>query len=172
MIRARTDRVEATKALAAALADVLGPGDLVVLTGDLGAGKTAFVQGLAAALDVTEPVTSPTFTLAHRYEGRMRVHHLDVYRFEHLDEVLDVDLPELLEDDGITLIEWGDAIRPALPPDLLEIRLRLGAGEHDRELEVEARGAAWRARERALAAALAPWAHDGPATGAGGSVGC
>jgi tRNA threonylcarbamoyladenosine biosynthesis protein TsaE len=172
MIRARTDRVEATRALAAALADLLVPGDLLVLTGDLGAGKTAFVQGLAGALGVTEQVTSPTFTLAHRYEGRMRIHHLDVYRFEHLDEVLDIDLPELLEDGGVTVIEWGDAIRPALPPELLEIRLHLGAGHDDREVEVEPRGGPWLARRRALVEALAPWAADGGAGAAGGAAGC
>ena len=168
MIRARTHDVEGTRSLAAALAELVRPGDLVVLAGDLGAGKTAFVQGFAAALGVTDVVTSPTFTLAHRYQGRMPVHHLDVYRFEHLDEVLDVDLPELLEDGGVTLIEWGDAIRPVLPPDLLEVHLRLGAGPDDRELELVPRGDRWHARRAALVEHLAPWRVESGDHGGGG----
>ena len=75
-----TATVEQTRALGAAVADIVARRDLLVLVGDLGAGKTAFTQGFAAALDVDEPVTSPTFTLANRYEGRLIVNHLDVYR--------------------------------------------------------------------------------------------
>ncbi len=121
MLIARTASPEQTRELAAALAGLCRSGDLILLVGDLGAGKTTFTQGFAAALDVTTPVTSPTFTLAHRYDGRMRVHHLDVYRLEHLSEVYDLDLPELLEDGAVTLIEWGDAIAAALPPQYLEL---------------------------------------------------
>ncbi|MGH9216286.1 MAG: tRNA (adenosine(37)-N6)-threonylcarbamoyltransferase complex ATPase subunit type 1 TsaE, partial [Acidimicrobiales bacterium] len=109
---ARTSSVEATQGLAAALASLAQPGDLVVLAGDLGAGKTAFVQGFGRGLGVGEPITSPTFTLVQEYMGRLPVHHVDVYRLGHLSEVVDLGLSELLDDEGIVLIEWGDAILP------------------------------------------------------------
>lgn len=149
-----TASVEQTRALAAALAAVVESGDLVVLAGDLGAGKTAFVQGLARALGVDEPVTSPTFTLANRYEGRLVVNHLDVYRVEDLTEVRDLALPELLED-GVTLIEWGDVILPALPADRLDIRITFGDGDDDRCWEIVAQGPRWEARMSEVEAAIA-----------------
>lgn len=166
MIRVRTRGVEETRALAAALAELARPGDLVVLAGDLGAGKTAFTQGFGRALGVAEPITSPTFTLAREYEGRLRLHHLDVYRFEQLDEVLDVALPELLDDGGVTVVEWGDVLYAVLPADLLEVRLELGDGDDDRVISVRPVGERWAARQRALAAALAPWVE--PDAGGGG----
>ena len=161
MIRLRTTSVEATRELAAALAELLRGGDLIVLAGDLGAGKTAFTQGLGRALGIHELITSPTFTLARQYEGRLRLHHLDVYRFDATAEVLDVGLAELLDDaDAVTVIEWGDAILPELPPNLLEVRLTLGEGDDDRDLALRMVGDGWAARRRALTTALKPWAVE------------
>ena len=80
----------------------------------------------AAGLGVTDRITSPTFTLVHVYEGRLPVHHLDVYRLEQLSEALDLGLPEMLDEGGVVLIEWGDAILPVLPHDFLEVRLTFG----------------------------------------------
>jgi tRNA threonylcarbamoyladenosine biosynthesis protein TsaE len=159
VIACATDSADATRRLAAKLADVVADGDVVVLVGDLGAGKTVFVQGLAVALGVTGPVTSPTFTLANRYEGRIIVNHLDVYRFESLDEVHDLDLPELLES-GVTLIEWGDTIASVLPPDQLEVRIVLGAGDDERLLRFRPTGPRWQARRGRLETALAEWVDD------------
>jgi tRNA threonylcarbamoyladenosine biosynthesis protein TsaE len=122
MIFVRTTSAQATKALAAALAELARPGDLLLLAGDLGAGKTAFTQGFGAALGVDGPITSPTFTLVNTYEGRLELNHLDVYRLEALSEVLDLGVPEMLDEGGVTVIEWGDAVAPALPADYLEIR--------------------------------------------------
>lgn len=145
--------VDDTRAVAARLAGDVRPGDLLLLEGDLGAGKTAFVQGLAAALGSREPVTSPTFTLAHRYRGgRLTVHHLDVYRLETVDEAADLGLDELLDDDAVTVIEWGDRLRAVLPGDRLEIAIRLGEGDDDRTLELVAEGPRWDATLRALEA--------------------
>ncbi len=158
---ATTSSVDATRSLAEALAGVASPGDLLVLAGDLGAGKTTFTQGLGRGLGVTSPVTSPTFTLAQRYQGRLTLHHLDVYRLDHLAEVADLALPELLDDGGVVCIEWGDAIRPALPADLLEVRLAFGPGDDDRIITFEPIGRRWAARLGALAAALAPWVAGG-----------
>jgi tRNA threonylcarbamoyladenosine biosynthesis protein TsaE len=152
----RTDDVEATRALAGAIAAVVDDGDLLVLVGDLGAGKTAFTQGLARALDVTDPVTSPTFTLANRYEGRLVVNHLDVYRLEALEESRDLALPELLEE-GVTLVEWGDTILPALPADRLDVRITFGAGDDDRRIDLTPVGPRWAARADTLVEILAPW---------------
>lgn len=157
MITAITHGVDETRALAGALAELARPGDVIVLAGDLGAGKTAFAQGFGAALGVTEPITSPTFTLVNQYRGRLELNHLDVYRLDQLAEVVDLGLPELLDEGGVTLIEWGDAITPALAADYLEVRLRLGDADDDRCLELTAVGTRWQARCTAVAAALRPW---------------
>ncbi len=161
MILARTNAPDQTRDLAAAVATLARAGDLVLLVGDLGAGKTAFSQGFAMALGVTEPVTSPTFTLANRYEGRLQVNHLDVYRLDHLSEVNDLDLPEVLDDDAVTLIEWGDAIVAALPADYLEVTIALGDGDDDRTFVVRVVGPSWAARRRGLERALGPWTGGG-----------
>lgn len=160
MLLARTTSPEETKRLAAALAELARPGDVLVLAGDLGAGKTAFTQGFGAGLGVADRITSPTFTLAHEYEGRLTLHHLDVYRLENLNEVLDIGLPEMLDEGGVVVIEWGDAILPALPADLLEVRMTIGAGDDDRAFAISPVGASWTARSRALATALRAWVED------------
>ena len=104
ILRARTGGVDATRELAAVVAEHATPGDLILLAGELGAGKTAFVQGFGAALGVDEQITSPTFTLAHQYEGSMVLHHLDVSRLERLAELDDIGVPELLDGGGVVLI--------------------------------------------------------------------
>jgi len=157
MIAYSTATVDETRALGAAVATLVGTGDVVVLVGDLGAGKTAFVQGFAASLGVTAPVTSPTFTLANRYEGRLVVNHLDVYRFDCPEEVSDLALPELL-DDGVTLVEWGDTIASALPSEHLSVTIRFGDGDDDRSIELRGQGATWNRRADRLRAALEGWA--------------
>ena len=107
MFEARTDSVLATRELAAAVAKVVRPGDLLVLTGEMGAGKTAFVQGLGLGLGIDGPITSPTFTLVHEYHGPVTMNHVDVYRIQHGSEVRDLALPELLDGGSITAIEWA-----------------------------------------------------------------
>jgi tRNA threonylcarbamoyladenosine biosynthesis protein TsaE len=146
-----------TKAVAAALAALVRPGDLVLLEGEMGAGKTAFVQGFAAALGVSDPVTSPTFTLHHEYDGRLTIHHLDVYRLEHLAETVDLALSEILDDGGVTVIEWGAAVLDALPADYLELRITFGDEPDDRRLAVRVVGASWAARWGRLGEALEVW---------------
>ena len=154
---ATTTSVDATRELAHAVSSLARPGDVIVLAGDLGAGKTAFVQGFGRGLGVTERITSPTFTLVHVYEGRLPIHHLDVYRLEQLSEALDLGLPEMLDEGGVVLIEWGDAILPVLPHDLLEVRLTFGIGEDDRHVAFRPVGASWAVRADALAGVLTPW---------------
>lgn len=156
MIRLRTRSADETQAVAAAVSEIVVPGDLLVLVGGLGAGKTAFAQGFGRALGVTGPITSPTFTLANRYQGRLEVNHLDVYRLEQLDEAQELGLHELIDGEGVTLIEWGDAIAPVLGVDLLEVRLEPGDDDDERSVELIPSGR-WTARARALGDLVAPW---------------
>lgn len=158
VIVVRTSSATATAQLAAAVAELARPTDVVLLSGDLGAGKTTFTQGFGRGLGVTEQITSPTFTLLRSYEGRLTLHHLDIYRLT-LDEVPDLGLNEMLDGDAVILIEWGDTIAPLLGADRLEVRLRLPSGDFgddDREIEIEPVGR-WAARDRALRTAVAPW---------------
>lgn len=152
----RTSGPDATQSLAAALVPLLQRGDLLVLSGDLGAGKTCFTQGLGRGLGIETRITSPTFTLANRYDGRLVLNHLDVYRLDGLGDTLDLDLPELLED-GVTVIEWGEQIMPALPPDHLLVRLLLSANDDDRLIRLSAGGPSWVGRTEELTLALADW---------------
>ena len=115
---------EETRILGAALAPHLLPGDVLSLGGDLGAGKTTFVQGLATALGVGQRVTSPTFTIVHEYSGRYPIVHLDVYRLNSFQEVLDLGFEELLDPQAVLLVEWGNAVAPLLPLRFLEIDFR------------------------------------------------
>jgi tRNA threonylcarbamoyladenosine biosynthesis protein TsaE len=156
-MEAVTRAADETRQMAGALAELARPGDLLVLAGDLGAGKTAFTQGFGAALGIDERITSPTFTLVSRYEGRLVLNHLDVYRLEQIEEVQQLGLGELLDDGGVTVIEWGDAILPALPSSYLEVRFTYGEGDDDRRIEFRPTGRRWIARTRALTTALDPW---------------
>lgn len=163
MIELRTTSSDETAALAAAVSRHVVSGDLIVLSGDLGAGKTAFVKGFGLALAVTEPITSPTFTLVREYNGELsdrpiKIYHLDVYRLAQIEEALDLGLAELLDDDAVTLIEWGESILPALPSDYLEVRLELGDADDDRIVQLAMIGPRWSARSRILRESVTSWA--------------
>lgn len=142
----RTRSAEETRIVGASLAPMLLPGDVVSLSGDLGAGKTVFVQGLASALGVTDRVTSPTFTIVHEYEGRFRIVHLDVYRLNSFQEVLDLGFEELLDPEAILLVEWGEAVSPLLPDRYLDVFLHAtatAAGDNERDLMFRPHGGEW-----------------------------
>ncbi len=114
---------EDTRALGAALAAVVAPGDLLVLTGPLGAGKTALTQGLGAALGVSEPVTSPTFVIARVHRGgRLPLVHVDAYRLGGVADVDDLDLDASTEE-SVTVVEWGAGLVERLADEHLEVRL-------------------------------------------------
>lgn len=115
-----------THAIAAVVAGLSRPGDIIVLSGEMGAGKTAFAKGFGRALGVTEPITSPTFTLVHTYDigpgrgnGAKLLHHADLYRLDRTSEVADLALEELAEYQGIVLIEWGDVVDSLLGDHLV-----------------------------------------------------
>jgi tRNA threonylcarbamoyladenosine biosynthesis protein TsaE len=169
----RTSGPDDTRRLAAALATTLRPGDVVSLTGELGAGKTCFVQGAAAALGVPDQVTSPSFLLRRDYRGDVPVIHIDVYRLETLQEVLDLGFADSTDRAAVSFIEWGDAMRQLLPPDHLEVELRLGpveamvdGPEEERHVLLHAHGDDWNRRLTGLAEAVAQWRRDS-ATGPG-----
>jgi tRNA threonylcarbamoyladenosine biosynthesis protein TsaE len=144
---------EATAALGAALGERLAAGDVVALEGDLGAGKTVFVKGVAAGLGIDPgAVTSPTFTLVHEYGDvgcRCRLFHLDLYRIDHPDAVQGLGWDEAVGGRGVALVEWADRAGGWLPAERLEIRLVV-AGETERRILVTARGARPRDLFRAL----------------------
>lgn len=130
---------EETQAAGEALGATLGDRDVVALTGDLGAGKTCFVQGLVRALGVTTQATSPTFVLINEYRGRLPVRHVDAYRTASLGEWLDLGLPELLDDEGVTLVEWADRLLPLLPARAIRVHLD-GVGDEPRTITVTRSG--------------------------------
>jgi tRNA threonylcarbamoyladenosine biosynthesis protein TsaE len=136
---------EDMRALGAQLADELQAGDLVVLTGDLGAGKTTLVQGIGAGLGVTGPVVSPTFVIARVHRGgRVPLVHVDAYRLGSVVEVDDLDLDASL-DESVTVVEWGDGLVEQLSADRLEIRIARSTDEavETRTVEVTPRGGRW-----------------------------
>ncbi|HEX3325004.1 MAG TPA: tRNA (adenosine(37)-N6)-threonylcarbamoyltransferase complex ATPase subunit type 1 TsaE [Solirubrobacterales bacterium] len=126
-----------TEALGARVAERLGPGDVVVVSGEVGAGKTTLIRGACRALGVSEPVTSPTFTIGQRYGGgRMPVSHLDLYRLESLEGEDPALLDDYLGSDGVAFVEWPAAGADRLGRPVLEIRLEHADGER-RRVEIE-----------------------------------
>jgi tRNA threonylcarbamoyladenosine biosynthesis protein TsaE len=149
---------KATTAVGAALARFLRPGDVVSLTGDLGAGKTTFVQGAARGLGVEEAVLSPTFTLVREYQGSVPVYHLDVYRLDRIQDVIDLGFEEILDQGGIVFIEWGDAVEALLPESYLQVELTmLDEDPNARRLAVSGRGRVWAERWEGVESAIDPW---------------
>ena len=159
MLHLRAPSLAATHAIAAAVAGFSRPGDLVVLAGEMGAGKTAFAKGFGAALGVTDPITSPTFTLVHSYDaGRVTLHHADIYRLSTLHEVADLALAELLEYDGIVLLEWGDVVAQSLGDHLLVTLMADTDDEDARNITVSGVGRSWALRWDRLSGALREFA--------------
>jgi tRNA threonylcarbamoyladenosine biosynthesis protein TsaE len=176
----RVADLAATHAVAAAVAGLARAGDMIVLAGEMGAGKTAFAQGFGRALGITEPITSPTFTLVHSYpcSGKLTLHHADLYRLDRSTDVDDLALHELAAFHGIVLVEWGDVAASTLG-DHLEVRLTHPADDLDadnldaepgaptdvpadddladtgeREIELHAAGSGWAGRWDRLSRAL------------------
>ncbi|HEX3839524.1 MAG TPA: tRNA (adenosine(37)-N6)-threonylcarbamoyltransferase complex ATPase subunit type 1 TsaE [Acidimicrobiales bacterium] len=164
---------EETQALAAAIAPLCRAGDVLLLAGDLGSGKTTFAQGFGRGLGITEPITSPTFALVREYRlhdgagesgpGLTTLLHADVYRLEQLGEIAELGLGELVEDGAVALVEWGDVAEPVLGEGALSLRLEAGPEEGDdrRTVTIGRSGRRWADRWERLSDVLAPWAVGG-----------
>lgn len=124
-----------TEAIGEALAPLLHVGDVLVLSGDLGAGKTQLTKGIARGLAVTDLVTSPTFNILLVYEGRLPLYHFDLYRLDEAAQLEDIDYWGTLEADGVSVIEWGDRFASALPEQGIVVRIRI-IGDDSRALEL------------------------------------
>ena len=133
-----TNTPEETEALGARLARALEPGAVVAFTGDLGAGKTAFVRGLARGLGVQDRVTSPTFTVVNEYEGgRLPLFHFDLYRLGCADELFDIGWEDYLARGGVCAVEWSERMEELLEPGTVRVDLRRGEDEDRRVITVE-----------------------------------
>ena len=129
---------EETQALGARLADALDAGRVVAFTGDLGAGKTAFVSGMARALGVEERVTSPTFTIVNEYEGgRLPLFHFDMYRLGGADELFHIGWEDYLARNGVCAVEWSENVAEAIEPDAVRVSILRGEGDNDRIITIE-----------------------------------
>jgi tRNA threonylcarbamoyladenosine biosynthesis protein TsaE len=129
---------EATRRLAARLASVALPGDILCLWGDLGAGKTVFAKGFGLGLGVTDTISSPTFVLMGEYAGRLPLFHIDLYRLASAEEALDGGLLDDRQTQGVVLIEWPDRLGAALPPARIDVRV--DGTDGPRRIAIEALG--------------------------------
>ena len=177
MLLLRSSSVDDTHTIAAAIAGVARPGDVIILSGEMGAGKTAFAQGFGRALGVDEPITSPTYTLVHSYDvpksgplGRVTLHHADLYRLDRTEEVADLALAELAEFDGIVLVEWGEVVETTFGEHLIvhlehddesdddkadEVDGELdGSADDVRSIEIAGVGPTWASRWSRVVAAV------------------
>jgi len=135
-----------THELGRALAELLRPGDVVLLMGDLGTGKTCFAQGLARGLGVEDQVTSPTFTLMREYRGRISLYHLDAYRLHGSGDLYAIGVDEYLDMEGVLVVEWGDRAGGFFDMERLEVRFSFMDGEEQRRLVFTPRGSSWSQR--------------------------
>lgn len=132
----RSDSAADTEAIGASLAAGLGPGDIVLVSGELGAGKTTLIRGACRALGVKSAVTSPTFTIGQRYEGRVPVSHLDLYRLASLEGEDPGLLDDYLTPDAVALVEWPAAAEPRIERVTRRVRIEHAGGDR-REISIE-----------------------------------
>jgi tRNA threonylcarbamoyladenosine biosynthesis protein TsaE len=133
-VTVRTGSAAETEALGEQIAAELGPGDVVLVSGELGAGKTTLIRGAARGLGVSEPVTSPTFTIGHTYAGRMPVSHLDLYRLAELDQEDPALLDDYVTPEAVSFIEWPRAAEPWLDRITRRVEIRHAGGD-EREID-------------------------------------
>ena len=131
-----TNSESETLDVARSLGKTLSAGAVVALTGDLGAGKTVFAQGIAESLDIREQITSPTFTLINEYRGRLLLYHMDLYRLDSTREIEDIGIVDYLYGDGVCVIEWAEKLREMMPPNAIAVSLR-PSGKTRREIQIE-----------------------------------
>ena len=148
MLQLRSTSLADTQAVAAVIAGVARAGDIIVLAGDMGAGKTAFAQGFGAAMGVTDHMTSPTYNLVHSHPtaGRLVLHHADLYRLSTQHEVADLAFAELAESGGVIIVEWGDVVASSFGDHLLVSIEPVEDADDERLLRVQVSGRSWAGR--------------------------
>ena len=163
-LQLRTRTAHDTRAVGAAIAPLLRIHDVMVLTGELGAGKTTLVRGIASGLGASEHVASPTFTLVREYvTGRIPIAHVDVFRLDRVQDVVDLALDELEDGACVLIVEWGDAVDELLPDDRLRVELTSedpAGGSDARRIAITAEGPSWLERADELGAVTGPWGAD------------
>ena len=156
----RAATAEETRSIGGAVSPLLSPGDAIALSGELGSGKTTFAQGLARGLGFEGHVVSPTFTLVREYRpARLPLIHADVYRLERAQDVLDLEL-EYSAEDGVLLVEWGDAVEALLPDGHLVVELGIDDPSDERTIVVRTEGRTWLPRWERLERQVEPWRSD------------
>ena len=140
MLKVISKSVEQTNKLGESLGRLLKQGDIICLTGDLGAGKTAFTKGIGVGMDVKELITSPTYTIINEYNGIIPLYHFDVYRLEGVEEMYELGYEEYFFGDGAVVIEWADIVKDIIPKERLWITMLRGKHEATRDIIIEATG--------------------------------
>lgn len=140
MVKIVLKGLEATEKFGEKLGRILKGGDVLSLTGDLGAGKTTLTKSIGKGLDVDEYITSPTFALINEYAGRVKVYHFDVYRLEGVEDLYDLGFEEYFYSGGVTIVEWGNRIQEVLPEDTIHIHIEKGKEVDERIVTISGKG--------------------------------
>lgn len=143
MLKYLTLSAEETSKIGERLGKLVGIGNIICLSGDLGAGKTAFTKGIAKGLGVVDYVTSPTYTIINEYEGRLPLYHFDVYRLNDVEEMYELGYEEYFFGDGVVVLEWADIVKEIIPKERLWITILNSKGDDSREIILEATGEAY-----------------------------
>jgi tRNA threonylcarbamoyladenosine biosynthesis protein TsaE len=143
MLKIITNSAEETTYIGEQLGRLLIKGSIVCLSGDLGAGKTAFTQGIAKGMGVEDYVTSPTYTIINEYQGRLPLYHFDVYRLNDVEEMYELGYEEYFFGDGAVVVEWADIVRDIIPAERLWITILRAKDENSREIILEPTGEAY-----------------------------
>ncbi|HHV47297.1 MAG TPA: tRNA (adenosine(37)-N6)-threonylcarbamoyltransferase complex ATPase subunit type 1 TsaE [Tissierellia bacterium] len=131
---------EDTERFGIKLGKLLKEGDIISLTGDLGAGKTTLTKSIGKGLDIKDYITSPTFTLINEYKGRVALYHFDIYRLEDMENLYDLGYEDYFYSDGVTIVEWGDKIKDLLPDYTINIHIDKGEGLEERIVTIDGQG--------------------------------
>lgn len=140
LLKINIENIKETEKIGYMLGKLLTGGEVICMTGDLGAGKTTMTQSIAKGLEVEDYVTSPTFTIINEYEGRCPLYHFDVYRINDVDEMYDLGYEEYFYSDGVSIIEWADIIKEILPKERLNIEINKNDNIEDREIIIKGTG--------------------------------
>ncbi|MDO6355852.1 tRNA (adenosine(37)-N6)-threonylcarbamoyltransferase complex ATPase subunit type 1 TsaE [Caloramator sp. CAR-1] len=134
-MKVKSNSQEMTFEIGLKIAKLLKKGDVISLNGDLGAGKTHLVKGIAKGLEVHEDITSPTFTIVNEYDGKMPLYHFDVYRISDISELYEIGFEEYIYGEGVSVIEWGNLVEELLPDYTIKINIRI-LDDNTREIEI------------------------------------